>query len=80
MKRKDIFILGFFDCYTFDTMFPFQDFKRYPVKSGQWTDGYGGVLLKGITKEDIKNITEHIIMNGYLKDEIKVFELSPIEF
>ena len=80
MEKKDIFILGFFDCYIFDKMFPFQDYERYPIKSGEWTGGYGGVLLKGITDGDIKDITEHIILNGYLKEEIKIFELTPIDF
>ena len=80
MENQDVLILGYFYCYAFDKMFPFLDFKRYPVKSGSWTDGYAGVLLKGVTKEDIKNITEHIISNGYIKEEIKVFKIESVEF
>jgi hypothetical protein len=76
----NVLIQGFFDCYTFDKMFPFQDFERYPIKSGSWSDGLGGVLLKNVSKEDIKNITEHIMLNGYNKNEIRVLKLTEVKF
>lgn len=72
-------ILGMFDCYTFDQMFPFGGpyKERFPVKSGEWTDSMGGVMLRGIDKKGLKEIVDHISLNGY-KDEIKVLKITDV--
>ena len=78
-KKQDFIVLGEFDCYMFDKMFPLVNpfDERFPIKSGSWTDGLGGVLLKGITISDIKNIIEHIKLNK-LGNDLTVFNLKSL--